>query len=83
LSAPALETVRVQLEQRWAELDVIAIDDDLLHAAGEAAEAQRLRALDAVHLAAALRLGDPELVLVSWDLRLREAAQASGLAIAP
>ncbi len=40
-----------------------------------------LRSLDAVHLAAALDLGDELDGLVTYDVRLAEAAQANGVAV--
>ncbi|WP_239341081.1 PIN domain-containing protein [Frankia sp. CiP3] len=41
-----------------------------------------LRSLDAVHLATALRLDAPSLVLVTYDKRLSAAASQEGLAVA-
>lgn len=40
-----------------------------------------LRTLDAVHLAAALELGDDLAGIVTYDDRLADAAQASGIAV--
>jgi len=59
---------------------LIRIDEPLLDRAGDLGPAE-LRSLDAVHLAAALSIG-PELgVLLTYDIRLREAALAQGLAV--
>ncbi|WP_322779956.1 type II toxin-antitoxin system VapC family toxin [Frankia sp. Cas4] len=41
-----------------------------------------LRSLDAIHLATALRLDAPSLVLVTYDKRLSAAASQQGLAVA-
>ncbi|MBK5250721.1 MAG: VapC toxin family PIN domain ribonuclease, partial [Actinomycetales bacterium] len=41
-----------------------------------------LRSLDAVHLAAALSLGDDLEGIVTYDDRLAEAAQANGVPVA-
>ena len=38
-----------------------------------------LRSLDAIHLATAQSIGDPDLEIVTYDRRLAEAAVASGL----
>ncbi|MEO7443145.1 MAG: VapC toxin family PIN domain ribonuclease, partial [Acidimicrobiales bacterium] len=38
---------------------------------------------DAVHLASALTLVEADPILVAWDLRLRTAAVAAGLRVAP
>ena len=51
--------------------------------AGQLAARHGLRGADAVHLASALALGDPALILAAWDRRLRAGAQQAGLAIAP
>lgn len=40
-----------------------------------------LRSLDAVHLAAALALGDDLETVVTYDSRLAEAAQSNGIAV--
>lgn len=40
-----------------------------------------LRALDAIHLVAALDLGDDLEAIVAYDARLREAAAANGVAV--
>jgi hypothetical protein len=50
--------------------------------AADLAERHRLRSLDAVHLASALALGDPEVVVATWDADLGSAARAEGLALA-
>ena len=41
-----------------------------------------VRSLDAVHLAAALSLGDDLDAIVTYDDRLAEAARANGIAVA-
>jgi predicted nucleic acid-binding protein len=42
-----------------------------------------LSGADAVHLASALALEDPQLVFATWDRRLHGAAQAEGLHVVP
>jgi uncharacterized protein len=64
------------------QLDSLAITRDLAVVAGEVAERHRLRAYDAVHLAAALTLGDPAVVFATGDRRLAAAARDAGLAVA-
>jgi predicted nucleic acid-binding protein len=44
-------------------------------------EPTTMRSLDSVHLATALDLGDELDVMVTYDHRLAEAAQASGLVV--
>jgi predicted nucleic acid-binding protein len=40
-----------------------------------------LRALDAVHLATALSIGDAQLEVITYDTRLADAARANGLSV--
>jgi len=51
--------------------------------AGQLARTHALRGAEAVHLASALAIGDPDLVLAAWDRRLHTGAQAAGLHTAP
>ena len=83
LDRRGLDQARDELEARWRQVDALEVDDELLRAAADAAERFALRALDAVHLAAAIALDEPELVFATWDEDLRRAARASGLAVAP
>jgi predicted nucleic acid-binding protein len=58
------------------------VDIPLLERAGEIACQLATRTLDAIHLAAAERLG-PDLTFVTFDERQAAAARAMGLAVAP
>lgn len=78
LSARSLKTAKEELEGLWAQVDVVAVSAQLVRAAGELAERERLRGYDAVHLAAALAASAT--VLASADDRLIAAARHSGLA---
>jgi predicted nucleic acid-binding protein len=40
-----------------------------------------LRSLDAIHLATALSVGDPDLEVITYDRRFAEAARANGLTV--
>jgi hypothetical protein len=64
-------------------VDVVQLDDRLVRSAGDVSEDRRLRAGDAIHLASALVVDEPELVLVTWDHELARAAREVGLAVAP
>ena len=70
------------LDTLLEQLDVVEVDDELIRSASELAETRALRAYDAVHLAAALRLETDDAVMVAGDRALITAAQASGLAVA-
>lgn len=69
-------------EQLYGELVTVGVDQELAARAGEHAESLGLRGYDAVHLATALELGDPEVVLVTWDRDLSRAAERVGLGVA-
>jgi uncharacterized protein len=63
-------------------MDLVEVDDPLARHAGRLAEAHRLRGYDAVHLAAADRVRDPDLVVVAGDEALLTAATARRMTIA-
>jgi predicted nucleic acid-binding protein len=70
------------LHARYEELNLVELDDDLVRRAGDLAERHALRGYDAVHLAAADRIRDPELVVVAGDEALLAAARVEGMATA-
>lgn len=67
----------------WAEMRPVELTAPVERHAGELARTHSLRASDAVHLASALAIGDPELVFAVWDERLHAGARAAHLRIAP
>jgi predicted nucleic acid-binding protein len=64
------------------QLDVIEVTESLMRQAGSFAEQFGLRAYDAVHLASAHLISDPEMVFAAGDHNLLGAAQAAGIAMA-
>ncbi len=74
-----------QLRLLLDRLDLVEVRAPVASAAGDLAQLHALGALDAIHLASAFVLAraDPDVVLGTWDLRLRRAAAESGLAVAP
>jgi predicted nucleic acid-binding protein len=62
---------------------VISVADHLVERAAELAAGDDLRAADAIHLATALAVMEPDSVFVTWDKRLRQAATQVGLVTAP
>jgi predicted nucleic acid-binding protein len=62
-------------------LVLIRLDDAMLAKAG-ALEGRELRSLDAIHLAAALTLGDDPAAFVTYDARLARAAARLSLPVA-
>jgi len=63
--------------------DVVELDRDLAEHAAQLAIASGLRALDALHLAAALSLSAECLIFATWDARLHHAAREHGLRTLP
>ena len=66
-----------------AEMTIIEVDRRLAATAGDLAERHSLRGYDAVHLASALAIDDPDLVVATWDDELGRAAIAAGRSAAP
>lgn len=62
-----------------ATIDLIELDEPLLHTASDI-EAD-LRSLDAIHVAAALSLGEDLDELITYDRRMARAAEDHGLAV--
>lgn len=66
----------------YAQIDRLDVDESLVRRAGDLAQQFALRGYDAMHLAGAERLRDPELVLVAGDGPLLNAATELALAVA-
>ena len=76
-------SARAGLEALLDQIDYVEVDDLLVREAAKLADARALRAYDAVHLAAALAVREPELVFVAGDKALVAAAASEGLMTAP
>lgn len=63
-----------------ASLTLISLDEDLLAAAADL-EPPLLRSLDALHLAAALRLGPDLAGVLTYDQRMADSARGLGLEV--
>ncbi|MEO9254401.1 MAG: type II toxin-antitoxin system VapC family toxin [Tepidiformaceae bacterium] len=75
--------VELKVREVFRRMRFIAIDRELLENAATL-EPDTLRSLDAIHLASALRLGSELGDVVTYDVRMGEAARAMGLdAVAP
>jgi predicted nucleic acid-binding protein len=74
---------RGEVESVWRSLIAVEIDEGLVRAAGDLAERHCLRAADAIHLASAIVIREPDTVFVTFDARLREAAAAEGFPLLP
>ena len=73
----ALSVVRAGLRR----VDLLAMDDRALDAAADL-EPPSVRTLDAIHIATAMALGDDLETIVTYDLRMADAARALGLPVA-
>ena len=82
LTARQLRGAVTELHSLFEGIDLVEVDDALARRAGELADARRLRGYDAVHLAAANRVNDPDVVVVAGDGALLDAATAEGMTIA-
>lgn len=71
------------LEQVITAMRLLGVDHVLARQAGNLAEQHALRGYDAVHLASALLIDDPELLIITWDSELATAARKSGHPVAP
>ncbi|WP_370552447.1 type II toxin-antitoxin system VapC family toxin [Conexibacter sp. CPCC 205706] len=83
LDAGQLRAAVRTIDEIYKELTKVRVDAPLAKAAGELAERRALRGYDAVHLASALSINDPDVVLATWDRALADAAGQEGLAVAP
>ena len=70
-------------EDYWPAVRPVELTQAVEQRAGQLAPRHALRGAGAVHLASALALGDPELIVAVWDRRLHAGARAAGLRVAP
>jgi uncharacterized protein len=67
----------------WRAVRPVELTAAVERAAGDLCSRHALRGADAVHLASALAVAGPDLVVAVWDRRLHAGARAEGLATAP
>jgi predicted nucleic acid-binding protein len=70
-------------EECWSATRPIELTQTVERHAGQLARDHALRGADAVHLASALAIGDPDLIVAGWDRRLHAGARAAHLSVAP
>lgn len=83
IDARTLRAAVRAIDELCGELGVIGLDDALAHTAGALAERHALRGYDAVHLASATAIDDPDLVIATWDRELASAAVAEHRTVVP
>jgi len=82
LTARQLRGAVTEFDSAFEMIDLVEVDPALAVRAAELAEVRRLRGYDAVHLAAAERVRDPDVVVIAGDGALLDAAAAEGMAVA-
>jgi uncharacterized protein len=83
LGSHGLAAAEQAWEEYWPATRPVELTRAVERQAGQLAAQYALRGTDAVHLASALALADPGLILAAWDRRLRAGASAAGVAVAP
>ena len=83
LDGAGLRMAEAAWEEYWAAVRPVELTVAVERHAGQLARRHALRGADAVHLASALAIGDPELVVAVWDQRFHAGARAARLRVAP
>jgi uncharacterized protein len=83
LDGHGLHEAACALERVFADAAVVPVDAELAVTAGGLAEQHDLAPVDALHLAAALGLDAPRVVVVTWSPRLASAVADCGMAVVP
>jgi uncharacterized protein len=83
IDARGLRQAVAGLEAAVASVQLIGVDEALAREAGRLATEHALRGYDAVHLATALSVEDPTLVIVTWDGDLARAAVRCRRSVVP
>lgn len=83
LTERELRTAEANWEDFWAAIRPVELTATVERNAGQLAAQRALRGADALHLASALAVDSPGLVIAVWDRRLHAGAVAERLAVAP
>ncbi|MGH7640922.1 MAG: type II toxin-antitoxin system VapC family toxin [Candidatus Dormibacteria bacterium] len=83
IDARSFRAAREDWETFWSATRPVELTATVEHDAGQVADTHALGSADAVHLASALAIGLPDLVVAVWDRRLREGVVSAGLRVAP
>lgn len=82
LTLAQMTAATAELDDLIEQVDFIETTAELAHRAGRLAQQHGLRGYDAVHLAAGVSIADDDVVFVTVDADLADAARATGLATA-
>jgi hypothetical protein len=83
LTKGELSSAEQMWDEYWAATRPVALTAAVELHAGQLASSHALRGAAAVHLASALAIGDPGLVMAVWDRRLHTGARSASLRVAP
>jgi len=78
LEGRSLGQAQQSFRDDWARTNIVELDAVLCGMAADLAEVTQARALDALHLAAAQRVGGGQLPLLTADLRQAQVARGLG-----
>jgi predicted nucleic acid-binding protein len=78
LEGKALTDAREQFLRDWDSMSVVELDEVTCGMASEIAEVTGARSLDALHLAAARRVGGGQIPFVTYDQRQAQVARSLG-----
>lgn len=81
LDDAALRAAQRQVEEDLDSFAMISCDEAVASAAAAISETLGVCSLDAIHLASAQRVLDPDILVVTFDLRQAQAARSLGLAV--
>ncbi len=81
LERSALDAAVQAFSADWARFYVVEIDQATCELAAEISEATGARTLDALHLAAATRVGVSAVSVLTYDVRQAQAARALGFTV--
>jgi predicted nucleic acid-binding protein len=68
-------------ERDWQRTFIVALDDVICRRAAELGVASGARSINALHLAAAERAGGRSIPIVTFDVRLAQAARSLGFSV--
>jgi predicted nucleic acid-binding protein len=81
LDGRSLSAARAAFAGDLAALSLVELDDATCEAAAAIAEVTGVRSLDALHLAAAQRIGGPAVPFLTFDVRQAQAARGLGITV--
>jgi len=83
LTKGELNSAEQMWDEYWAATRAVEMTAAVEQRAGQLASARALRGAAAIHLASALAIADPDLVMAVWDRRLHAGARSASLRVAP